>query len=92
MQNLTTDQRDAACELADDLFAVMLRISADPALEFIPDTGNSTYVHVANAMSLLLRQLGVDPSDIATVQNLMGDGSPAEEAIAEVQAERESAS
>lgn len=92
MRDLTTNQREAACELADDLFAAMLRISDDPALEFIPDAGNSTYIHVANAMSLLLRQLGVAPGDIAAVQNLMGDGEPAEEAIAEVQAEKESTS
>jgi hypothetical protein len=89
MRDLTTDQREAACDLADDLFAIMLRISDDPDLSFIPSAGNSTYVHVANAVSLLLRQLGVDPSDIAAVQNLMGDGSPAEEAIATVQTEKE---
>lgn len=91
-QPLSPEEYETACDVADELFAIMLRIGDTENLHPLTYGQNSVYGTVVSAFSRLFRRLGVPLEDLAAVQAAMGDGSPAEEAIREIRAEKENPS
>lgn len=89
---LTRDQQEAAFDMADDLFEIMMSVDNSSDLQDINQGDGSPYLHTVAALTTLFERLGVPSGDHKDVMKLMGDGSPAEEAIYEVQADKESPS
>ncbi len=86
----THKEREVAFDLADDLFKWLLRINDDDfgPLSTTVSYPHSTYDYLSLTLDTLFRQLGVPPEDIPQVRDLMGGGSPAEEAIEVVRSEK----